>query len=308
MMYVNPYVVGTTIRDWPVIDTKAEPEETVVVQYEHRYKNLYREYVLSEFEAALIEVDWFKPIDSTRSTWLIDLSRLKAQNRILERLKWLEGSIVVTAEFEITQETAFKETRPVARLKFFVRRAEIPFHAASGYNPALFVLESEANQGTAFKLSGMGLITCDHVLAPNTAAFNAGRDDFRYPVDVLKRSPYDEIDLAICKIGIDSPFELVMGATDNLRIGDQVTLVGFPNYRIGATEVQVPGFIIGFRPLRGIRRFLIDAPIVFGNSGGPVLDSEKRVIGVAATGTDDWKNRTDVEYGVIPIDALHRLR
>ncbi len=58
----------------------------------------------------------------------------------------------------------------------------------------------------------------------------------------------------------------------------------------------------------GQNRILISPPIVSGNSGGPVLDSRNRVIGIAATGADKFENTTKtVDYGVIPAESLKAL-
>jgi hypothetical protein len=50
----------------------------------------------------------------------------------------------------------------------------------------------------------------------------------------------------------------------------------------------------------GHSRILISAPIVAENSGGPVLDSRNRVIGIAATGADKFQNTAaTLNHGVI---------
>ena len=58
----------------------------------------------------------------------------------------------------------------------------------------------------------------------------------------------------------------------------------------------------------GFRRILVDANIIIGNSGGPVLDANNRVIGVAAKGaaSEADAEQTD-KHEVIPIDALNHL-
>jgi V8-like Glu-specific endopeptidase len=58
----------------------------------------------------------------------------------------------------------------------------------------------------------------------------------------------------------------------------------------------------------GIRRILTNAPIVAGTSGGPVLDKDNRVIGVAVTGAEIMEKAQETEdHGIIPIDALKFL-
>jgi len=61
--------------------------------------------------------------------------------------------------------------------------------------------------------------------------------------------------------------------------------------------------------LCGRARILIDASIIEGNSGGPVLDENNRVIGVAAKGASSVSSAplTD-KHEVIPIGALKLLK
>ena len=172
---------------------------------------------------------------------------------------------------------------------------------------SLWVLESELEpnfkQGTAFALAGAGLVTCDHVLDEGTHAFRPNQPLTRRTVTVVARNA--DIDLAIVQIGDDLGKGLERGTADQLKEWDHVAVAGFPNFHVGDTCMFTPGLVIGFRPVRGIRRLLTNAPIVAGNSGGPVLGRETKVVGVAVTGADIREKAPDTEnHGIIPIDAL----
>lgn len=89
---------------------------------------------------------------------------------------------------------------------------------------------------------------------------------------------------------------------------EDVAVAGFPNYRLGDSGSIVPGRVVGFRPVSAIRRALLSCPIVFGMSGGPVLDGDNKVVGVAVTGAPTMEESTKTEnHGVIPITALQYL-
>jgi hypothetical protein len=183
-----------------------------------------------------------------------------------------------------------------------------PQYSLENISHALWILEceNEHKQGTAFHLSGVGLVTCQHVLGSASQAFRANDFDHKYPIKV--RAENRDIDLAI--LNIDKTLEngLTMGSADNLRQMDHLLVAGFPNYRIGDTGVTTPGLITGFRMKSGIRRILTNAPIIAGASGSPVIDRNNSVIGVAVTGADMMENAGNTEnHGIIPIDALQYL-
>ena len=92
-------------------------------------------------------------------------------------------------------------------------------------------------------------------------------------------------DLAIIKVVGDTPPELTLGNSDEIRIGETVYAVGNP---IGLQGTVSRGIVSSMRDFgqNGIR-IQIDAPISPGNSGGPVLNEKGEVIGVSVSGIQD---------------------
>lgn len=173
---------------------------------------------------------------------------------------------------------------------------------------SLWVLESvsEMRSGTGFNLKNSGIVTADHVLAPDLVAFRADNPTDRFPVSIAARN--SAIDLAIVQIGAAVGFMLEKGVADNLRPMDHLLVAGFPNYRLGDSGLVSPGLVSGFRTVSGIRRILTNTPIIAGNSGGPVVGADGRVIGVAVTGADAPEAaHTTENHGIVPIDALSHL-
>ena len=170
---------------------------------------------------------------------------------------------------------------------------------------SIWVLECQKSfrQGTAFHVDNYGWVTCAHVLGPETYAFHA--DDFgrKFPVRVVAKN--EVLDLALIEFGAASESPLRAGNPTSLDVGDKVKVAGYPNYSYGQSLHSYTGEVAGFRPQRGIRRIQISAPIIKGNSGGPVFDRLDQVIGIAVTGAD--REIQDNENSVIPINALDSL-
>ncbi|TAJ37856.1 MAG: serine protease [Reyranella sp.] len=171
--------------------------------------------------------------------------------------------------------------------------------------PALWILECEETniQGTAFALADVGLVTCHHSLGASTRAFQYDAPNQKYSIVVRERN--STIDLAVLELPADALTTLAMGSADAAQQMEHVLVMGHPNYRVGDTPVTIPGLVVGFRTVSGVRRLLTNAAIVAGCSGGPVLDSAGKVIGIAVTGSDkiSTQNRTE-DHACIPIEAL----
>lgn len=174
---------------------------------------------------------------------------------------------------------------------------------------ACWVLECEesSRQGTGFYIEGIGLISCHHVLGPKTVAFKSDDISKKFPVKVIVAN--ETIDLAILEIEKENLQGLPSSSADNLKIMDHIAISGFPNYRYGDSGVIIPGLVVGFRMVSGVRRVLTNAPIVAGNSGGPVIDAQNQVVGVAVTGAEMMEKSQETEnHGIVPIDALNYLK
>ncbi len=144
---------------------------------------------------------------------------------------------------------------------------------------SLWVLEnSEFCSGTAFMLEGYGLITCAHVIKGETSAFRPDQPSVRFKVRVI--AICDAIDLAVISIDAGHGSALTPDYDFKVEYETPVTIAGFPDHYLGNSGYYATGCVCEFRNVSMIRRFLITAPIVGGNSGGPVLNENNSVIGV----------------------------
>jgi len=171
---------------------------------------------------------------------------------------------------------------------------------------ALWVIETDSTQGTAFMVQGHGLVTCAHVVGENPYIYSADDPLTRFNVTNIIQDR--DADIAILEApGIPVLKELRVGNSRLLRTQDTITLLGFPEYNKGNKSIVHRGQVTGRRTHFGYERILISPIIVAGNSGGPILDSRNRVVGIAVTGKDSFENTSETQYGVIPIETLEIL-
>lgn len=105
--------------------------------------------------------------------------------------------------------------------------------------------------------------------------------DTKIPAKVVG---YDSVlDLALVKVDIDPPFCLSLGSSDDLHIGDKVSAIGTP---IGLEGTLTSGIISAVdRKLNTMGSvFQLDAAVNSGNSGGPLIDENKKVQAIVFAG------------------------
>ena len=176
------------------------------------------------------------------------------------------------------------------------------------FREGIWVLECDTtfDQGTAFFLKGVGVVTCSHVIGLQTRAFRPERPDVRFNIRVLARSR--ETDLAILEIEGASGYELEPLRGRDAGIGETVRIAGFPNWIRGSSLWEVSGTVAGRHNYFGQPCYRVSCSIVTGASGAPVFDGYRRVIGVAARGTPTVEAGTEsAEHGVIPIARVYEL-
>lgn len=198
--------------------------------------------------------------------------------------------------------------------------AEKAFYDVEKILDNTFVLISEAGaaQGTAFYLRNIGIVTCDHCVRKETndpfyndLIIHRGVDLKRQvKVNVIKSHP--NLDIAILQLESDEDDflgeGLEKGDSDTVKQMDPTLAAGFPNYNFGDSGITTEGKIIGVRTISGIQHLLVSNPLIEGNSGGPVLNKEGKVIGIVVTGADSFGTAPKTEkHGLVPINALDLL-
>jgi S1-C subfamily serine protease len=143
-------------------------------------------------------------------------------------------------------------------------------------------------------------------LSEHACVYNPQVPHKRYPIKVLARDA--TLDLAILQPPTDPGVWLELGQPERVRRLDVVTLAGYPQFARGHTLSVVLGKVSGIHTVSTIKLASIDAPIIKGHSGAPLLDKNNKVIGVAVRGA----NQHDVAdastlFGVVLISELNRL-
>jgi S1-C subfamily serine protease len=131
--------------------------------------------------------------------------------------------------------------------------------------------------GTAFAIDDHHLITNHHVVANSTRPVLEGRDGSLVEGTVIGWA--ERPDVAVIRVEVPLDLWLDWAPTDDLREGQSLVALGYPVPDTVFTAT--PGSIMSFQARTGVREAVrTNAALDRGNSGGPALDSQGRVIGV----------------------------
>jgi S1-C subfamily serine protease len=144
-------------------------------------------------------------------------------------------------------------------------------------------LPKTAATGTGFVVHPSGVIvTANHVIdgaSTITAQCGAGT-----PLDATVRSKSAALDLAVLAVRAPAPLMYLDVARDvaDIQLGSSIFTIGFPvTELLGNDAKYTEGTISGLSGVAGDASFFqVSVPIQPGNSGGALVDSRGRVIGV----------------------------
>jgi S1-C subfamily serine protease len=154
--------------------------------------------------------------------------------------------------------------------------------------PSVFRIDVPEGSATAFAIAkpsggGTDMLTNYHVVAGLWAVGKRDatieHDNQRFTVHVTRVDV--ENDLAL--LHTDAKFPVVAAAPKQVQPGSPVVLIGAP---LGLAQSVTSGVVSAVRddiPGDAGKTYIqFDAAINFGNSGGPVVNAQKQVVGVAA--------------------------
>jgi RNA-directed DNA polymerase len=110
-------------------------------------------------------------------------------------------------------------------------------------------------------------------------------------------------------LSLPKPIEdlpITVGKSINVNRDSKVSILGFPTYSKGDTYTVLESRVNSDRDsvkYLNIRMCTVDHPIIHGTSGGPVLDKNGKIIGVASAGTNSAEEESR-RSGFIFIDSV----
>lgn len=155
---------------------------------------------------------------------------------------------------------------------------------------------SASQFGTGFAVNPKGyFVTCHHVIK-NAGSILIHTPEGPVPAQIIALDPVN--DLAVLKIEKWSGRYLGLTPSSEVRYASEVTAAGFPDPTVLGVNPKISTGIVN--ALSGVRddpRFLqISAPVQPGNSGGPLVSSTGRVVGVVAAGLNSMDRMTQGGY------------
>ena len=151
-------------------------------------------------------------------------------------------------------------------------------------------------QGSGFVIEGNLIVTNAHVVRGGVPAVMTGVATI--PCTLVRLD--EKNDLAVLRPSATLSVPALRAANPNTPIGTRIFAIGNPQ---GLERTITEGIYSGPRQLAGGLMLQISAPISPGSSGGPVVDSNGLVIGVAAASLPDGQN---LNFAV-PVDTLIAL-
>jgi putative serine protease PepD len=182
---------------------------------------------------------------------------------------------------------------------------------AGGADAGPFGRQSESTAtGTGFVIDGDGhVLTAAHVVDGASSITLTFQDGTKRTAKLLGKD--DATDVAVLEVdpsGLDlQPLQL--GSSSSLAVGDQVAAIGDP---FGYERSLSTGIVSGLdRTIEAPNGFTVahaiqtDAALNPGNSGGPVLDADGKVVGIADQIATNGSSQSNTGVGfAVPIDLV----
>ena len=208
--------------------------------------------------------------------------------------RFIAAAVLVTVAaaafaYELRSESSLRrelgaQQQAIAALQKRVDAAQVDWPAVAARTAASVVMiESGDSIGSGWVAHAYSksseIITNFHVVADawtnGTADVRVHQLDSVWPGTVVRVDRNDDL----AAIEVSRPLVALISATQRPRPGTAVMALGSP---LGLDGTVTIGVVSGYRSLEGSNYLQFSAAISPGNSGGPVIDSRGRVVGIAS--------------------------
>jgi putative serine protease PepD len=208
-------------------------------------------------------------------------------------------------------ESVAETTSSTAALYKRVKDSVVEIHASQSGSDAFGNERQGEATGSGFVIDEQGrIVTNQHVVSGSESVTVEFTDGSEVNAEVVGTDP--STDIAVLDVNRPAArlTPLSFASEGTLEVGDPVVAIGSP---LGLQGTLTTGVISALgREIQSPNGFTIenavqtDAALNRGNSGGPVLDTEGRVVGVAAQIASETGSNTGIGYA-IPGDTAKRV-
>ncbi|WP_425301313.1 S1C family serine protease [Nocardia wallacei] len=210
------------------------------------------------------------------------------------------------------EESSDKPHGQVAKVADAVLPAVVQIRETVGENGAL---------GSGVVIDGAGYIVTNNHVVSMVGLDKSGRgkiqvtfsDGTKAPARIVGRDP--KTDLAVLKVDVKNLTVARLGKSEDVQVGDDVLAIGSP---LGLTKTVTSGIVSALnRPMAeptepgddtagAFDAVQTDAAINHGNSGGALVDSEGRLIGINTAIRSESGGSVGLGFA-IPVDLVQRI-
>ena len=184
-------------------------------------------------------------------------------------------------------------------------RLSPPKDTEGGNRPAQLTKESLSATGTGFAGTNDGYVVTNAHVVEGATKITVRVGEQRLDAKIVALDQQN--DLAVVKVdGLTVP--LPLANAEGAKLGDEVTVGGFPNPDIQGTSLKLTrGVISGMKGIKDdIRHFQIDAAVQPGNSGGPLVSATGTVVGIVNARLND--SAVALATGALPQNVNYAIK
>ena len=172
----------------------------------------------------------------------------------------------------------FNECFPTHQIMLMPTQAEIR-------DRAVWLVEHDEFQGTAFFLKGVGLVTAAHCVTnvSEVEVLHPEKRANRFKATIRRRDEHRDLAILDHQIPATEYLELE-SASRAIERGDRTTAVGYPEWAPGDQLNIRSGSVTSLTVKSAVRKIEVEQKLSQGMSGGPLLDIDCAVVGIIHQG------------------------